>query len=66
MGQNPLRQPRKIDHRQGSASAPADCPCSTPPKEKAAQRRYDPSGLFFVRHGVGSEGCSEDRFDRSG
>jgi FAD/FMN-containing dehydrogenase len=28
--------------------------------------RYDPEGLFFIRHGVGSEGWSEDGFDRIG
>jgi FAD/FMN-containing dehydrogenase len=28
----------------------------------AAKRRYDPEGLFFVRHGVGSEAWSEDGF----
>lgn len=26
------------------------------------KRRYDPHGLFFVRHGVGSEGWSDDGF----
>ncbi len=30
----------------------------------AAKRRYDPDGLFFVRHGVGSEGWSDDGFTR--
>jgi FAD/FMN-containing dehydrogenase len=28
----------------------------------AVKRRYDPDGLFFVRHGVGSEGWSDDGF----
>jgi hypothetical protein len=28
------------------------------------KRRYDPSGLFFVHHGVGSEEWSEDGFTR--
>ena len=28
------------------------------------KRAYDPEGLFFVRHGVGSEGWSEDGFTR--
>jgi FAD/FMN-containing dehydrogenase len=28
------------------------------------KRRYDPEGLFFVRHGVGSEGWSADGFQR--
>ena len=28
----------------------------------AAKRRYDPDELFFVRHGVGSEGWSDDGF----
>jgi len=28
------------------------------------KRRYDPSGLFFVHHGVGSEDWSEDGFTR--
>ena len=31
---------------------------------RAVKARYDPDGLFFVRHGVGSEGWSEDGFDR--
>jgi hypothetical protein len=26
--------------------------------------RYDPDGLFFVHHGVGSEGWSPDGFTR--
>jgi FAD/FMN-containing dehydrogenase len=34
------------------------------PRLAAAKRRYDPDGLFFVRHGVGSEGWSEDGFTR--
>ena len=29
-----------------------------------AKHRYDPEGLFFVHHGVGSEGWSEDGFTR--
>lgn len=31
----------------------------------AVKGRYDPAGLFFVRHGVGSERWSEDGFTRS-
>jgi hypothetical protein len=34
------------------------------PRLLAVKRRYDPDGLFFVRHGVGSEGWSEDGFVR--
>ena len=34
------------------------------PRLLAAKRRYDPDGLFFTRHGVGSEGWSEDGFER--
>ncbi|WP_426269885.1 FAD-dependent oxidoreductase [Dyella kyungheensis] len=34
------------------------------PRLAAAKRRYDPEGLFFVRHGVGSEGWSDDGFTR--
>ncbi len=30
----------------------------------AVKRKYDSQGLFFVRHGVGSEGWSEDGFQR--
>ncbi|MEO5830919.1 MAG: FAD-binding oxidoreductase [Rhodanobacter sp.] len=30
----------------------------------AAKRAYDPDGLFFVHHGVGSEAWSEDGFTR--
>lgn len=29
------------------------------------KRRYDPDGLFFVHHGVGSEGWSQDGFERN-
>jgi FAD/FMN-containing dehydrogenase len=35
------------------------------PRLLAVKRRYDPTGLFFVRHGVGSEDWSEDGFDRA-
>jgi hypothetical protein len=28
----------------------------------AVKQRYDPEGLFYVRHGVGSEAWSEDGF----
>ncbi|SRR5579885_131347 len=35
------------------------------PRLLAAKRKYDPHGLFFVRHGVGSEGWSDDGFTRS-
>jgi len=31
----------------------------------AVKRRYDPDGLFFVHHGVGSEDWSDDGFERS-
>lgn len=34
------------------------------PRLAAAKHHYDPEGLFFVRHGVGSEGWSEDGFTR--
>jgi hypothetical protein len=30
----------------------------------AIKRKYDPSGLFFVHHGVGSEEWSADGFTR--
>jgi FAD/FMN-containing dehydrogenase len=30
----------------------------------AAKNEYDPDGLFFVHHGVGSEGWSDDGFSR--
>jgi FAD/FMN-containing dehydrogenase len=30
----------------------------------AVKERYDPDGLFFVHHGVGSERWSEDGFTR--
>jgi FAD/FMN-containing dehydrogenase len=32
----------------------------------AVKRAYDPEGLFFVHHGVGSEGWSPDGFTRTG
>ena len=32
----------------------------------AVKRRYDPEGLFFVHHGVGSEGWSDDGFTPRG
>ena len=35
------------------------------PRLLAAKRRYDPDGLFFVHHGVGSEGWSADGFTRT-
>jgi FAD/FMN-containing dehydrogenase len=31
---------------------------------RAVKKQYDPSGLFFVRHGVGSEEWSDDGFTR--
>jgi hypothetical protein len=34
------------------------------PRLLAAKRRYDPDGLFFVHHGVGSEDWSPDGFTR--
>ena len=33
---------------------------------QAVKRRYDPDGLFFVHHSVGSEGWSGDGFTRTG
>jgi hypothetical protein len=34
------------------------------PRLLAIKHKYDPSGLFFVHHGVGSENWSEDGFTR--
>ena len=34
------------------------------PRLAAVKRQYDPSGLFFVHHGVGSEDWSADGFTR--
>ena len=34
------------------------------PRLAAAKRKYDPDGLFFVHHGVGSESWSADGFSR--
>ena len=31
---------------------------------RAIKQEYDPEGLFFVHHGVGSEDWSEDGFER--
>ena len=36
------------------------------PKLAAVKRKYDPDGLFFVHHGVGSEAWSADGFTRLG
>jgi len=36
------------------------------PRLLAAKAHYDPEGLFFVRHGVGSEAWSDEGFDRLG
>jgi len=36
------------------------------PRLAAVKRKYDPNGLFFVHHGVGSEGFSADGFTRTG
>jgi len=35
------------------------------PRLAQVKRKYDPDGLFFVRHGVGSEAWSEDGFTRN-
>jgi FAD/FMN-containing dehydrogenase len=35
------------------------------PRLLRVKRRYDPTGLFTVHHGVGSEGWSADGFSRS-
>jgi hypothetical protein len=34
------------------------------PRLVAVKKRYDPTGLFFVHHGVGSEEWSADGFER--
>ena len=34
------------------------------PKLQAVKKKYDPDGLFFVHHGVGSEEWSPDGFER--
>ncbi len=36
------------------------------PRLRAAKNRYDPDGLFFAHHGVGSEDWSADGFSRVG
>ena len=36
------------------------------PRLKEIKERYDPDGLFFVHHGIGSEGWSLDGFTRGG
>jgi len=34
------------------------------PRLAAIKKKYDPDGLFFVHHGVGSEEWSADGFER--
>jgi hypothetical protein len=34
------------------------------PRLAAVKKKYDPAGLFFVHHGVGGEGRSQDGFTR--
>ena len=36
------------------------------PRLAAVKKKYDPAGLFFVHHGVGSEEWSADGFTRLG
>ncbi len=36
------------------------------PRLRAVKAKYDPGGLFFVHHGVGSEDWSADGFTRIG
>ncbi len=36
------------------------------PRLLAVKQKYDPEGLFFVHHGVGTEGWSADGFERVG
>jgi len=36
------------------------------PRLRAVKQTYDPDGLFFVHHGVGSEEWSPDGFERLG
>ena len=36
------------------------------PRLLAVKQKYDPKGLFFVHHGVGSEEWSSDGFTRLG
>jgi len=35
------------------------------PRLAAIKKKYDPEGLFFVHHGVGSEEWSSDGFERN-
>jgi len=35
------------------------------PRLAAVKKKYDPAGLFFVHHGVGSEEWSDDGFTRT-